>query len=339
MSAWRAAGLTVGFTCGAFDILHAGHIDYLEKAHSYCDRLIVAVNSDTSIRSYKSPLRPINPEANRLSLIAALACVDAAVLMSDTRPLRMLESLRPDVYIKGGDYKKEQLGSASLIESYGGRCVVIPVEHEISTTEILARIVAQSAYAEPEVIAPQGRSGLILLDRDGTLIEDVPFLKFPSKVKLIPGVGEGLRLLQEHGFPLAIVTNQQGLGLGYFDYHQFVAVNSEMLRQLAKYQVRISRFYFCPHSLADNCACRKPAPGLIERALADFNCKPEACYFIGDSTSDLAAATAAGCKGIVVANPNDLNRSAQSVSLLESARAIISDLPSMQASLQLAEIL
>jgi rfaE bifunctional protein nucleotidyltransferase chain/domain len=297
---WRAQGLKIGFTCGAFDLLHAGHVDYLQTARTLCDRLIVAVNSDQSVRSYKNPLRPIVKQEFRMNVIAALRCVDAVTLMTDTRPAPLIELLHPDIYIKGGDYQVSQLKSAPLVESYGGSCAVIPVNHEISTSAIVQRIQELSLYASPDKPV-RGLSGpLVLLDRDGTLIENSHFLKDPRKVKLLDGVGEGLRALQDAGFSLAVITNQQGMGLGYFNYEEFVAVNSAMLRQLAPYGIQIARFYFCPHSLAEQCECRKPGTRMIERALADFHCKPEDCFVIGDAPSDLEAAEAAGCTGILV---------------------------------------
>jgi histidinol-phosphate phosphatase family protein len=143
---------------------------------------------------------------------------------------------------------------------------------------------------------------LVLLDRDGTLIENSHFLKDPQKVRLLEGVGEGLRTLQNAGFSLAVITNQQGMGLGYFDYEAFVAVNSAMLRQLAPYGIQIARFYFCPHSLAEQCDCRKPGTRMIERALADFHCKPEECFVVGDARSDVEAAEAAGCTAILLSS-------------------------------------
>src|ERR1700758_831706 len=129
---WRAQHYSIGFTCGAFDLLHAGHVDYLEKAKALCDRLVVGVNSDDSIREYKNPHRPIVDEDHRMMLVAALRFVDAVVLMRETRPAHLISVLRPDFYIKGGDYGKDQLRSAEVVESYGGRCEVIPVEHDIS---------------------------------------------------------------------------------------------------------------------------------------------------------------------------------------------------------------
>ena len=321
VTAWRRSALRIGFTCGAFDLLHAGHVNYLQKARGLCDRLIVAVNSDDSVRSYKDRMRPIIAEKHRLSLVASLSCVDATILMDDVRPARLIELLRPDLYIKGGDYRAEQLRSASVIESYGGRSVVIAIEQEISTSAIIKHIQRGSLYAPAEEVERQAPSHIVLLDRDGTLIENVPFLKDPSRVRLRAEVGEGLRLLQDHGFGLVVVTNQQGMGLGYFDYDAFTAVNSEMLRQLAPYGVRISKFYFCPHSFAENCTCRKPGTLLIERALTDFGCNAEQCYLVGDQTSDLEAARASGCKGFLVGEPG---RASSGLSFLEVAQQILS---------------
>lgn len=297
---WRAAGLKTGFTCGSFDLLHAGHLHYLTKARNHCDKLIVAVNSDHSVRSYKDPSRPVIAEQNRVALVAALEVVDAVTLMQETRPAGLIETLRPDLYIKGGDYQIHQLRSAPLVASYGGECVVIPVEHEISTTAILARIREIAAYAKPETVRRRAGSPIVFLDRDGTLIENVHFLNSTSRVKLLPGVGDGLRMLQDHGFLLVIVTNQQGIGLGYFNYDDFVSTNTEMLRQFSPFGVKISKFYYCPHSVSDECACRKPGSRLIERALADYGATAHECYLIGDSESDVIAAEAAGCKGILV---------------------------------------
>lgn len=296
---WRAAGLSVGFTCGAFDLLHAGHVDYLEQARKLCDRLIVAVNSDDSVRSYKGPLRPINREQHRIAVIAALSSVDAAILMRESQPASLITTLRPDLYIKGGDYQVSQLKSAPIVEAYGGRCVVIPVAEEVSTTKLIQRIRHLDSYAEPVTTTRTGNP-IVFLDRDGTLIRNVPFLNTPARVELLPGVGDGLRELQDQGFRLVIVTNQQGLGLGYFDYDQFVQINSRMFELLSPYGVRISRIYFCPHSSAEKCNCRKPGTKLVELALAYFGARAEDCFFVGDSDADMLCSHKAGCRGILV---------------------------------------
>jgi rfaE bifunctional protein nucleotidyltransferase chain/domain len=304
VSGWKAQGYRIGFTCGTFDFLHVGHVDYLEQARRLCDRLIVAVNSDLSVRAYKEPMRPINTHDHRIAVVSALSCVDAAILMYASRPEAMIDAFRPDLYIKGGDYNVKHLRSANLVESYGGRCVVIPLQHDISTTQIIRKIQHLAQYDAPQ-IGEDRSEPIVFLDRDGTLIRNIPFLREQSRVELLQGVGEGLRRLQDFGFRLVVVTNQQGIGLGYFDYDAFVRVNSRMLHLLAAYDVKISRFYFCPHSMVDDCRCRKPGTKLVEQALFHYGVRPERCFFIGDSATDIECAQRAGCIGIRVGSSSD----------------------------------
>ena len=303
---WHAESLRVGFTCGAFDLLHAGHVHYLKRARSLCDRLIVAVNSDRSVRSYKGPFRPIVAERHRMSVVAALSCVDAVTLLDDGRPAVLLELLKPDIYIKGGDYSIHQLNSAPIVHAYGGICEIVPVVHEISSSAILRRIQELSLYAAPENVNEGHGGPIAFLDRDGTLIRKKHFLNDPANVELLPGVGQGLRALQDQGFRLVVITNQQGLGLGYFDFDTFVMVNTAMLRQLVPFGVVISKFYFCPHTLADHCDCRKPGSKLIENGLRDFRSWASECVVIGDLPSDAAAAEKAGCKSILITEQSSL---------------------------------
>jgi rfaE bifunctional protein nucleotidyltransferase chain/domain len=296
----RAAGRRVGFTCGSFDLLHPGHAQYLARARAECDALLVAVNSDESVRRYKSPLRPITPEHDRMYLVAALASVDAVTILEEDRPLNLLLRWKPDLYIKGGDYRTSALRSGAAVEAYGGRVLVIPSDFATSTSETIARIAAVAAHAAPEAAPAAETRGLVLLDRDGTLIRDVPFLADPSLVELLPGVGEGLKALQAAGFALAVVTNQQGVGLGYGTMRQMIAVNQQLFRSLGPYGVRIAKVYFCPHTAADECACRKPHDGLVRRALLDFRMDAGRTFVIGDLPSDAAAGRSAGCRTVLV---------------------------------------
>ncbi len=215
LAAERAAGRRIGFTCGSFDLLHAGHVQYLGAARELCDRLIVAVNSDASIFRYKSRLRPVVPERERMYVVAGLAAVDAVTLMEDDRPLSLLLRWKPDLYIKGGDYSPDALRSGDAVREYGGKVEVIRSDFETSTSKLIERVGALAAHAMPELAVTQNFRGLVLLDRDGTLIRDVPFLHDPAKVEILPGVIDGLLKLQAAGLRLAIVTNQQGIGLGF----------------------------------------------------------------------------------------------------------------------------
>lgn len=329
LGAWvahqRSLGRRIGLTCGAFDLLHAGHVEYLTRAREqHCDRLIVAVNSDTSIQTYKDALRPVNKQEHRLFVVAGLEAVDAVTLMPETRPAALIELLKPDVYIKGGDYNPEDLRSKPLVESYGGQIVCIPITFDTSTSAILERASAISLHSAPPEFRPDLKRRLAFLDRDGTLIRDVPFLHNPALVQLMPGVPEGLKALQDAGFTLVMVTNQQGIGLGYYTESDFIEVNRALLRQLAPAGIRISRIYYCPHSLADQCPCRKPGSLLLKQALSYYEAAPERCCFIGDSPADCIAAQAIGCASILVsAHGSETRCSYSAASFSDAVRWIL----------------
>ena len=129
------------FTNGVFDILHRGHVTYLSRARALGACLVVAVNSDASVRALgKGDDRPINSEADRAAILAALECVDLVTIFGESVPLPVLEILRPEVYVKGGDYDIAATPEARLAASWNARCVAITFEHERSTTALLRRV-------------------------------------------------------------------------------------------------------------------------------------------------------------------------------------------------------
>ena len=128
------------FTNGTFDILHTGHLTYLEKARILGDILIVGVNSDASVKTYKDPSRPINPVSDRMQILAALECVDYVVEFDEPTPIRLIKICRPDVLVKGGDWKKDQIAGAKEVESWGGRVKILPYLKDRSTTGILKKL-------------------------------------------------------------------------------------------------------------------------------------------------------------------------------------------------------
>jgi D-beta-D-heptose 7-phosphate kinase/D-beta-D-heptose 1-phosphate adenosyltransferase len=137
---WKSRGLSVGFTNGCFDILHPGHVTLLAKSRLECDRLIVALNSDDSVSRLKGPSRPINTLSDRASVIAGLASVDAVTSFEDDTPLDLINQLRPDVLIKGGDYTVETVVGATEVHAAGGRVVLIDLLAEHSTTGTINRM-------------------------------------------------------------------------------------------------------------------------------------------------------------------------------------------------------
>jgi len=134
---WRWEGRRVVFTNGVFDILHAGHVKVLEKARAQGDLLVVGVNTDASVRSLeKTPGRPINRWRDRAEVIAALGCVDAVVGFAQSTPERVMSRLKPDVHVKGGDYRPSDLPEAK----HAGRVVIIPLKKGYSTTGLIQRL-------------------------------------------------------------------------------------------------------------------------------------------------------------------------------------------------------
>jgi D-glycero-beta-D-manno-heptose 1-phosphate adenylyltransferase len=136
----RERGLTVVFTNGCFDLLHVGHVRYLEAARQLGDMLIVGVNSDTSISRIKGPLRPINVEADRIEIVSALHCVDYAVLFETPDPLTLIELLEPDVLVKGADWPVDRIVGADVVLRGGGRVTTVPLVPQVSTTSVIERI-------------------------------------------------------------------------------------------------------------------------------------------------------------------------------------------------------
>lgn len=131
---------SVVFTNGCFDILHAGHVSYLEAARALGDVLVVGLNADDSVRRLKGPTRPINGWADRAAVLAALRCVDHVVVFSDDTPLSVIAALLPDVLVKGGDYTRDTVVGADVVEAHGGRVALIPLLEGRSTTSIVQRI-------------------------------------------------------------------------------------------------------------------------------------------------------------------------------------------------------
>jgi len=136
----RAAGRKVVFTNGCFDLLHAGHVTYLEQARRLGDALVVGLNTDRSVRALKGPTRPVIHEADRARVLAALEAVDAVVVFDEDTPLALIEALRPDVLVKGDDYREEQVVGAAEVKSWGGRVALVPVVPGRSTTGIVSRL-------------------------------------------------------------------------------------------------------------------------------------------------------------------------------------------------------
>lgn len=140
VAGWRAAGQRIAFTNGCFDLLHVGHISLLEQARHEADRLIVGLNTDSSVQRLKGPTRPIVGENQRAHVLAALAAVDAVILFPDETPLSLIEAIRPDVLVKGGDYTESTIVGALEVRSWGGQVKIVQTIEGFSSTNLIAKL-------------------------------------------------------------------------------------------------------------------------------------------------------------------------------------------------------
>jgi rfaE bifunctional protein nucleotidyltransferase chain/domain len=136
---WQAAGLSVVFTNGCFDLLHVGHVTLIDDARRAGDKLILAINSDASVSALKGPSRPIVDQHSRAKVLAGLAAVDAVVVFDEPTPLELMVALKPDVIVKGGDYVADEIVGAKEVQSWGGHVKIVPFVEGFSTTKLIAK--------------------------------------------------------------------------------------------------------------------------------------------------------------------------------------------------------
>ena len=139
LAAWRAQGLRIGFTNGVFDLLHPGHVKVLAQSRSLCDRLVVGLNSDASVKRLKGKDRPIQPEHARAEVLAALEAVDLVAIFEQDTPLELIKRVKPTVLVKGGDYKPNQVVGREVVEAQGGEVILVDLVKGFSTTRIVEK--------------------------------------------------------------------------------------------------------------------------------------------------------------------------------------------------------
>jgi rfaE bifunctional protein nucleotidyltransferase chain/domain len=137
---WKEEGLKIVFTNGCFDILHLGHLDYLEKSRNLGDKLVIGLNTDRSVRKIKGPGRPINSEKARARMLAALVFVDAVIPFDEETPLELIKKVQPDILVKGKDYRIENIVGADFVMGNGGEVKTIDLIEGYSTTDLIEKI-------------------------------------------------------------------------------------------------------------------------------------------------------------------------------------------------------
>jgi rfaE bifunctional protein nucleotidyltransferase chain/domain len=291
-------------TNGVFDVLHRGHVSYLNRAAELGASLLVAVNSDSSARMLgKGPSRPLNSADDRAYVLAGLASVDLLIFFDERTPVELIKVIRPDVYVKGGDYDMNALEETQVVRSWGGQSMAIPFVNGYSTTSLVERI--------RETLAPLRKAAF--LDRDGVINKDKAYVHQWKEFEFLPGAIEGMKKLQDAGYELVIVTNQSGLARGYYTEAQYLALSKSLHEHLAEQGVKLSGIFHCPHhpkgsvhSLALVCNCRKPKPGLIIQAANELGLDMHNSILIGNRQTDIEAARAAGVGRAYSVNSNNV---------------------------------
>ena len=164
----------------------------------------------------------------------------------------------------------------------------------------------------------------IFIDRDGTLNVERNYLSRPEDLELIPGAGESLALARAAGWTIVVITNQSGIGRGYFDESTLDFIHGHLLGLLAAESSGVDAIYHCPHIPSDSCTCRKPEPGMLQQAATDLGIDLSASWMIGDNVSDIGAGIAAGCRTILVRT----GHGERSLANGTNADAVVNDLPS-----------
>ena len=289
-------------TNGVFDVIHRGHVSYLNQASKLGSSLLVAVNSDASVRMLgKGPERPIVSADDRAYVLAGLSSVDWLILFDERTPVELLKLIRPDVYVKGGDYNMDLVEESQVVRSWGGKSLAIPFVNGFSTTTLVTRI--------RELQAPLRKAAF--LDRDGVINKDKGYVYRWNDFEFLDGAIEGMLQLQSAGYALVIITNQSGLARGYYTIEAYESLCLELRQHLENQGVNLAGIYHCPHhpngkvkSLAIDCNCRKPKRGLIDQAVNLLGLDINKSLLIGDKETDIQAGRAANLKRTYLINAN-----------------------------------
>jgi rfaE bifunctional protein nucleotidyltransferase chain/domain len=279
---------TIGFTSGSFDLIHSTHIEVLKKAKELCDLLIVGVNSDRSVFAYKGPKKPIRDEEDRIKVLDSIKYVDYCFLFDEKNNSKNIELIKPNFYIKGGDYKPNQLSSGTLVNKYGGETIILNTPTHISTSSIINNIISKEITTR--LSDKKIYNGVVFIDRDGVINKEIEYLHKEEDFKLIDGVADAIKTLNDRDIAVIIVSNQPGISVGLYTDEDFFNINSKMIKSIHKKGAFIDKIYYCPDMRRDS-IYKKPNPCMFEEALKNINLKEGAKkYMIGDRKSDSLAA-------------------------------------------------
>lgn len=281
------------FANGCYDNLHVGHIAQLTAAKALGEKLVVAINSDQRIRELKGATRPLVKEADRKYHLEALRCVDEVRIFNEDTSATAILDVKPDIYVKGAEYTPDTIPpeERAACEQVGAKMVFVSPRPEIRTGQF-DKAIEQN---QPTPMNEQ-KNKAVFLDRDGTIVEEVNYLHDPNLVKIINGVGQALRELQAAGYLLVVVTNQSGIGRGYYPESAMHATNFRMQEYLAHLGVSLTKIYFAPEAPDQPSRYRKPSPEALLDAANELNIDLSQSFMVGDKVCDVEAGVNAGVK-------------------------------------------
>lgn len=287
----KRQGKTIVTYSGSFDILHIGHIRSLNEAKRQGDVLIILLNSDDSVRSYKGPGRPINSQRDRADFLAALKCVDYVVIFDEINPKKILGKIKPDIHCNGSDWGRNCVERAE-VEKYGGKIHILKWTKNFSTSNLIKKIITDNS--RPPVRA-------VFLDRDGTInLNKQGYVHKIEDFEFLPGAVQALKKLLKTDYKIIVITNQSGIGRGYYGEKDVLKLHQWLVKTLARKGARIDKIYLCPHRPEEKCSCRKPGIGMFEKAVKEFGVSLSNSWMIGDDDKDIMAAKEANIKTIKI---------------------------------------
>lgn len=280
---------------GSFDIVHVGHIYTIKQAKKQGDLLIVGLNSDKSIRSYKNGQGPIFNQSARAYLLSAIEDVDNIVYFDEPNPIKFLEAIRPDIHCNAASYGQDCV-EAKTVKKNGGKLYLIPDNMSddkmtYSTSNVIEQIIEH--YKD--------KIKVVFLDRDGVVNVDTGYTHKIKDLQLTKNCIKGLNEFKGLGYKFIIITNQSGIARKYFQEEHMHEFNDALLALLMKGGIKIEKVYYCPHhpDLTGDCDCRKPRHGLFSKAKKEFNIDMLGSISIGDKDSDTIAAKNSGVGTII----------------------------------------
>jgi len=277
---------------GSFDILHDGHTRSFQEAKKQGDILIILLNSDSSVYLYKGKERPIHNEKKRAYVLSAIDSIDYVVLFSDITPIEILGKIKPHIHCNGSDWGKNCVERA-VVEKSNGKIHVLKWQKGFSTTKLISKMSAKRATS----------ARAVFLDRDGTINYNNPeHLYKKEDFRFTPYAIKALQKLSQTDYKIIIITNQSGIGRGFFKESDLKILNSWLIKECKSKKIRIDKIYYCLHHPKDNCVCRKPKIGMLIKAAKDYDISLNKSWFIGDDQKDIIAGRKVNIKTIKLGN-------------------------------------